>query len=113
MELAVKDEDGLTEIGGWLDPLVKAASACDKFFNCAYVKKQLAEELQQEMQAQDGAVQRVLSRLDKGIEVELYRQFLFEENSIEPSTEDALASKRRRERPCDSSDIPDLQRTDS
>lgn len=112
------------EDGVWMDSLLKATSACDRFFNCAYVKRQLEDEWAQEIQSRNGAVDRVWKRLEKGVEVEVYRQFLFDENevaaSVDGSTphpdEDQNGSrygKARHYRNDDDDSIPELQRTDS
>lgn len=71
----------------WMNSqLMQAVSACDQFFNCAYVKKQLEEEWREESQDQrhSSSVKGLFMRMDKGVEVEIYRQFLFEENGLEP-----------------------------
>ena len=65
--------------------LLQAVNVCDKFFNCAYVKFQLEEELMEEMKKPtDNPVERLFMRMESGVEVEVYRQFLFEENGLEP-----------------------------
>eukprot|EP00546_Thalassionema_frauenfeldii_P008431 CAMPEP_0178922326 /NCGR_PEP_ID=MMETSP0786-20121207/16088_1 /TAXON_ID=186022 /ORGANISM="Thalassionema frauenfeldii, Strain CCMP 1798" /LENGTH=106 /DNA_ID=CAMNT_0020596671 /DNA_START=62 /DNA_END=382 /DNA_ORIENTATION=- len=84
----VKREDGNVD-GRALDAFLKASNTCDNFFNCAYVKKQLEEEWRQEKILREGAVGRVLEKLDRGLEVEVYRQLLFDENSVSPSDNDA------------------------
>lgn len=69
-------------------PLLQAANACDKFLNCAYVKKQLQEEMREERQLPVGGVEGLWRRIDKttaeSVEVEIYRRFLFEDNGLEP-----------------------------
>jgi len=82
MDIDRKREANLAETSGWFDKVWKSAAACDKFVNCAYVKKQLEEEWRQEVEHRNSAVERVWNRLDRSVEVELYRQFLFEENSV-------------------------------
>lgn len=111
MEMVVQGEDKLQETGSWVEPFVKAASACDKFFNCAYVKKQLEDEWKQEARAGESAVVRVWSRLETGMEVEMYRQLLFEENSVEPSQDDTPTDQRQQS--MSKHYIPELARTDS
>mmetsp|Transcript_23855 Transcript_23855/g.35253 ORF Transcript_23855/g.35253 Transcript_23855/m.35253 type:complete len:102 (+) Transcript_23855:99-404(+) len=78
--------------GRVLDAFMKASNTCDKFFNCAYVKKQLEEEWRQEKSLSEGAVGRVLDKLDRSLEVEIYRQLLFDENSVSPSDDDTPTS---------------------
>lgn len=71
----------------WMNSqLLQAVSACDQFFNCAYVKKQLEEEWLEESQNQphSSSVNGLFMRMDKSVEVEIYRRFLFEENGLEP-----------------------------
>mmetsp|Transcript_23446 Transcript_23446/g.39767 ORF Transcript_23446/g.39767 Transcript_23446/m.39767 type:complete len:116 (-) Transcript_23446:1184-1531(-) len=115
MEITVKADKHHNETGSWAEPLIKVASACEKFINCAYVKKQLDEEWKQEIRAQESAVVRVWNRLETGMEVELYRQFLFEENSVEPSLDETHSTVPKTPSLLRGSipDIPDLQRTDS
>lgn len=79
--------------------ILTVVNACDKFFNCAYVKKQLEEEWREESQKSHhrptgSSVQNLFLRMDKGVEVEIYRQFLFEENGLEPF-EDPCPPDRR------------------
>jgi hypothetical protein len=64
------------------DSFLKAASVCDKVFNCAYVTKQMEDEWKQEKSSQTSAVERVWAKMDKSLEVDLYRQFLFDEKSV-------------------------------
>lgn len=65
---------------------LQAVNACDKIFNCAYVKFQLEEELMEEKRqhSRTGSVEHLWRTMEKGVEVEVYRQFLFEENGLEP-----------------------------
>lgn len=64
---------------------LQAVNVCDKFFNCAYVKFQLEQELMEERKpTASGNIERLWHRMDSGVEVEVYRQFLFEENGLEP-----------------------------
>jgi hypothetical protein len=66
-----------------------AASMCDKYFNCQYSRKQLEEEREQQEQRFDvSPVDRVSSRLDHSLEVELIKKIMFEHNSLEPSFEE-------------------------
>ena len=113
MEITRRKEDGA--FGVWFDPLLKAASACDKFFNCAYVKKQLEEEWKQEIRCEESAVDRVWMRLEKGVEVDLYRQFLFQENAVMHSVDDKVAgiTTRGLMGKDDTEPVPALRRTDS
>ena len=71
------------QVDNVFDSLLKAASACDKFFNCAYVTKQLEDEWQQEKRQQNSAVGRVWNKMERSLEVEIYRQFLFDESSVD------------------------------
>ena len=66
--------------------ILQAVSACDQFFNCAYVKKQLEEEWREESQNQGhgSSVKGLFMRMEEGVEVEIYRRFLFDENGLEP-----------------------------
>ena len=92
------------------DTFLKATSVCDKFFNCAYVTKQLEDELWQ----QDGNIvktastltcrvsadpsqqsppdnadmRRVWSKMEKSFQVEVYRKFLFDESSFDLPSDD-------------------------
>lgn len=79
-------------------PILTVVNVCDKFFNCAYVKKQLEEEWREESQKSHrptgSSVENLFMRMEKGVEVEIYRQFLFEENRLEPF-EDPSPSDRR------------------
>lgn len=84
-----------------LDKCLKIASSCDKFFNCAYVKKQVEEEWQQEARLQDSAMNRVWGKMEKSVEVDLYRQFLFDEESVVDTAGDCLDQ------------VPELQRSDT
>jgi hypothetical protein len=118
-ELVLSKEDDVLQ-HSLFDSFMKAATACDKFFNCAYVKKQLEDEWQQEQAMNDSAVGRVWSKMDKSFEVEVYRQFLFDEASIGPEpSESAEASPTENLMSpllyCGTGDgsIPGLQRTDS
>jgi len=99
------------------DSFLKATSACDKFFNCAYVKKQLEDEWQQEEIQQKSAVGRVWNKMEKSLEVEVYRQFLFDESSVGPDTPSQESSNLASLLYCgnedDTTSIPDLQRTNS
>jgi hypothetical protein len=81
-----QSDDGLS-FGPIIDTFVKLSSSCDKFLNCQYVSKQVEDESIQEKRTKS-AVERVWSRLDHSLEVEIYRQFLFEQNSPMPSFED-------------------------
>jgi len=67
---------------------LQAVNVCDKFFNCAYVKFQLEEELMEETRKKQHmrnvSIEHLWSKMDNGVEVEVYRQFLFEENGLEP-----------------------------
>ena len=94
-----------------LDTFLKAANACDKFFNCAYVTKQLEEEWHQETNSIQGfqehlnhgssimmtstattttapcAMNRVWNKMEKSFQVEVYRQFLFDESSFDDNSD--------------------------
>jgi hypothetical protein len=74
--------------GPMIDSFVKLSSTCDKFLNCQYVSKQLDDESKEEKKGLS-AVERVWSKMDHSLEVEIYRRFLFEENSPVPSFEDS------------------------
>mmetsp|Transcript_14208 Transcript_14208/g.23542 ORF Transcript_14208/g.23542 Transcript_14208/m.23542 type:complete len:130 (-) Transcript_14208:95-484(-) len=119
-EITLSKDDDLIEHSVF-ESFMKAANACDKFFNCAYVKKQLEDEWLQEKMMDDSAVGRVWSKMDKSLEVEVYRQFLFDEDSVgpEPAQYQAPASPTRNSLApllyCGAEDeyIPGLQRTDS
>lgn len=79
---------------------LRAVNACDKFFNCAYVKFQLEEELMEENKPPmnpTGSIERLLRSMDQGVEVEVYRQFLFEENGLEPCYEESYHHPDRRD----------------
>jgi hypothetical protein len=81
-----KKHDDLS-FGPLIDSFVKLSSSCDKFLNCQYVSKQLHDEWVEEKRPKS-AVEKVWSKLDHSVEVEIYRQFLFEQNSPMPSFED-------------------------
>ena len=74
---------------------LQAVNVCDKVFNCAYVKFQLEEELMEERKRPTGSIERLLMSMDKGVEVEVYRQFLFEENGLEPFEDPSYHPDRR------------------
>jgi hypothetical protein len=80
------------------NPILTVANVCDKFFNCAYVKKQLEEEWREESQKSHrptgSSVENLFMRMDKGVEVEIYRQFLFEENGLEPFEDPSPPDRR-------------------
>mmetsp|Transcript_18672 Transcript_18672/g.24500 ORF Transcript_18672/g.24500 Transcript_18672/m.24500 type:complete len:168 (-) Transcript_18672:562-1065(-) len=72
----------------FIDTAVKTVSACEKFLNCGYIGSQLEMERHEDVQQlpMQTPVEQLFNRLDQGFEVEVYRQFLFEEqNSLEPS----------------------------
>lgn len=91
------------------DTFLKATNACDKFFNCAYVTKQLEDEWHQErnnsiemqengsstmamttttMTTKSGtAMDRVWNKMEKSFQVEVYRQFLFDESSFDDNSD--------------------------
>mmetsp|Transcript_23197 Transcript_23197/g.32402 ORF Transcript_23197/g.32402 Transcript_23197/m.32402 type:complete len:166 (+) Transcript_23197:185-682(+) len=74
----------------FIDTAVKTVSACEKFLNCGYIGSQLEMERHEDVQQlpMQTPVEQLFNRLDQGFEVEVYRQFLFEEqNSLEPSFE--------------------------
>eukprot|EP00543_Licmophora_paradoxa_P001087 CAMPEP_0202447600 /NCGR_PEP_ID=MMETSP1360-20130828/6370_1 /ASSEMBLY_ACC=CAM_ASM_000848 /TAXON_ID=515479 /ORGANISM="Licmophora paradoxa, Strain CCMP2313" /LENGTH=136 /DNA_ID=CAMNT_0049064773 /DNA_START=67 /DNA_END=477 /DNA_ORIENTATION=- len=108
-------------LDGTMNSLMKAATVCDKFLSCSYVKKQLEDECIQERKMKESASNRVWNRMDKTLEVELYRQFLFEgsnslehsfdEDSITPRTPPRSSAYRNRQQ--ENQMIPGLQRTDS
>lgn len=89
-----KDQQSMQRTGNGLsfgpiiENFVKLSSTCDKFLNCQYVSKQLDDESKQEKKGLS-AVERVWSKMDHSLEVEIYRQFLFEQNSPMPSFEDS------------------------
>jgi hypothetical protein len=99
-----KQDFGLS-LGPIIDSFVKLSSSCDKFLNCQYVSKQLEDEHKQEEKGQS-AVERVWSKMDHSLEVELYRQFLFEQNSPMPSFEDAADDVSLQHRAQQSSSLP-------
>jgi hypothetical protein len=109
------------QVDNVFDSLLKAASVCDKFFNCAYVTKQLEDEWQQEKRQQNSAVGRVWNKMERSLEVEIYRQFLFDESSVdaedpsnrESKTEPLLASLLYCGKDDDTMSIPELTRTRS
>lgn len=109
------------QVDNVFDSLLKAASVCDKFFNCAYVTKQLEDEWQQERRQQNSAVGRVWNKMERSLEVEIYRQFLFDESSVdaedssnrESKTEPMLASLLYCGKDEDTMSIPELTRTRS
>ena len=92
-----------------LDTFLKATNACDKFFNCAYVTKQLEDEWHQEhvlavpdvtgggvvaptattttTTTTTTAMNRVWNKMERSFQVEAYRQFLFDESSFEDNSE--------------------------
>lgn len=81
---------------------LQAVNACDKFLNCAYVKFQLEEELMEDQRVRNdarptGSIERLLRTMNQGVEVEVYRQFLFEENGLEPFEEYNPAASDHRE----------------
>lgn len=128
-----------------LDTFLKASNACDKFFNCAYVTKQLEDEWHQEhvlavpdvttvgrgVVCGDGsnvattatAMNRVWNKMERSFQVEVYRQFLFDESSFdENNSDDDEDSAHDKEltmllpfcgNESDATSIPDLQRTRS
>mmetsp|Transcript_31948 Transcript_31948/g.35402 ORF Transcript_31948/g.35402 Transcript_31948/m.35402 type:complete len:105 (+) Transcript_31948:132-446(+) len=75
-------EDVLYEGTIALDSFMEASSACDKLLNCAYDRKQLEEEWKEEKLVNESAVGRVLRRLERSCEVDVYKQLLFNESSI-------------------------------
>lgn len=85
------ENSGVTKkSSGWVEQAIKTVSACDKFMNCGYVRNQLEMEYKEDCKrAMQTPVERLFQKLDKRVEVEVYRQFLFEEsNSLEPSFEE-------------------------
>ena len=128
-----------------LDAFLKASNACDKFFNCAYVTKQLEEEWHQEhvLAVPDVitggvgvdastttttamAMNRVWNKMETSFQVEVYRQFLFDESSFDDNNSDGEDEISGRDgtkeltlllpfcgNESDAASIPDLQRTRS
>lgn len=84
------------------NPILTVVNVCDKFFNCAYVKKQLEEEWREESSQRShnhrptgSSVENLFMRMDKGVEVEIYRRFLFEENGLEPFEDPSPPDRRQ------------------
>jgi len=84
-----------TRVTRMLDSLMKASSGCDKLFNCAYVRKQLEAEWKEEKLVNESAVGRVLKKLERSFEVDVYKQVLFNESSIYAPDDDQYDSVRR------------------
>jgi hypothetical protein len=85
-----KQSDDRLSFGPIIDTLMKLSSSCDTLLNChQYGRKEVEDESMEEMRPKS-AVERVWSKMDhtSSLEVEMYRQFLFEQNSPMPSFED-------------------------
>ncbi|GAX21873.1 hypothetical protein FisN_30Hh074 [Fistulifera solaris] len=76
---------------GWVDSMVEVAKVCNNLFTkqcnlCnIYTNKQVEYEWRQEktLQSSSSPVERALQKVDHGnLEVHLYRQFLFDEESV-------------------------------
>jgi cobalamin biosynthesis protein CobT len=117
-EAIVKNERDIFD-HGLVDLFMKATSLC----NCSYVRKQLAFENKQEKRLNESAVNRVWKKLDKSLEVEVYRQMLFDESSVCVPGEDEPAFSADTTLPahfllCGGDEdgtisLPELQRTNS
>ena len=71
-----------------VESVVKAAAACNKLFtqNCnlctIYCDKQVQYEWVQEQYKMSTPINHLFSKLDNSLEVQLYRDFLFDEESV-------------------------------
>lgn len=80
----------------WLEQVVKTALACDVFLNCGYTGNQLEMERQEERNREmQNPVQRLWSRMDKSMETEVYRQFLFDDKPLLQQCEEPCTSHQR------------------
>ena len=76
------------EQGSLVESVVRAAKACNKVFlnNCnlctVYCDKQVQFEYIQEQMKMENPISDLFSRIEDSLEVKLYRDFLFDEDSV-------------------------------